>query len=95
MDHYYNRLRMTPFYIIIKGLFIGNLIGLFLIMGQKYFKWLHLDPATYYVADVPVLLSFSNFVFLNLGVLFVCTLLLYIPSLVVTKIDPSKVMRVQ
>jgi lipoprotein-releasing system permease protein len=85
----------NAFYIIIKGLFIGNLIGLFLIMGQKYFKWLHLDPSTYYVADVPVLLSFSNFVFLNLGVLFVCTLLLYIPSLVVTKIDPSKVMRVQ
>lgn len=85
----------NAFYIIIKGLFIGNLIGLFLIIGQKYFKWLHLDPATYYVADVPVLLSFSNFVFLNLGVLFVCTLLLYIPSLVVTKIDPSKVMRVQ
>ena len=82
-------------YIILKGIFIGNLIGLAVIFGQQKFNWIHLDPATYYVSEVPILLSFSNFIFLNIGVVLVCTTLLYVPSFVVTKIDPSKVMRVQ
>jgi len=82
-------------YIILKGIFIGNIIGLALVFGQQKFNWIHLDPATYYVSEVPILLSFSNFIFLNAGVVLVCTTLLYIPSFVVTKIDPSKVMRVQ
>jgi len=82
-------------YIILKGIFIGNLIGLAVIFGQQKFNWIHLDPATYYVSAVPILLSFSNFIFLNIGVVLVCTTLLYVPSFVVTKIDPSKVMRVQ
>ncbi|MDB4015614.1 ABC transporter permease [Flavobacteriaceae bacterium] len=82
-------------YIILKGIFIGNIIGLALIFGQKKFNWIHLDPATYYVSEVPILLSFSNFILLNAGVVLVCTTLLYVPSFVVTKIDPSKVMRVQ
>ena len=82
-------------YIILKGIFIGNVIGLALIFGQQKFNWIHLDPTTYYVSEVPILLSFSNFIFLNVGVVLVCTTLLYVPSFVVTKIDPSKVMRVQ
>jgi len=59
------------------------------------FSWIHLDPMTYYVSEVPILLSFSNIFFLNIGVIVICTMLLYIPSLVVTKVDPTKVMRVQ
>ena len=82
-------------YIILKGIFIGNIIGLAIVFGQQKFNWIHLDPATYYVSEVPILLSFSNFIFLNIGVVLVCTTLLYVPSFVVTKIDPSKVMRVQ
>ena len=85
----------NAFYIIIKGIFIGNFIGLVLVFGQKKFNFIHLDPMTYYVSEVPVLLSFSNIFFLNLGIIITCTMLLYIPSLVVTKVDPTKVMRVQ
>jgi len=82
-------------YIILKGIFIGNVIGLALIFSQQKFNWIHLDPTTYYVSEVPILLSFSNFILLNAGVVLVCTTLLYVPSFVVTKIDPSKVMRIQ
>ena len=81
-------------YIILKGIIIGNIIGLVLVFGQQKFNWIHLDPSTYYVSEVPILLSFSNFLFLNLGVIIVCTILLYLPSFVVTKVDPSKVMRI-
>ena len=82
-------------YIIFKGLLIGNVIALIFLFGQQKFNFIQLDPATYYVSDVPILFSFTNFLALNVGVVFICTLVLYIPSFIVTKIDPSKVMRIQ
>mgnify|MGYP001420847778 CR=1 FL=1 len=85
----------NAFYIILKGIAIGNIIGLALIFGQEKFGWIRLDPMIYYVSEVPISMSFSNLAILNLGVIITCTMLLYIPSLVVTKIDPSKVMRMQ
>ena len=41
-------------FIIGKGLLIGNIIGIGLILLQKYTGLIHLDPATYYVSTVPV-----------------------------------------
>lgn len=82
-------------YIIFKGLLIGNITALIFLFGQQKFNFIHLDPKTYYVSEVPVLLSLSNFLILNAGIVFICTLVLYIPSFIVIKIDPSKVMRIQ
>ncbi len=82
-------------HIIFKGLLIGNVMALIFLFGQQKFNFIQLDPATYYVSDVPILLSVTNFLALNFGVVFICTLVLYIPSFIVTKIDPSKVMRIQ
>ncbi len=82
-------------YIIFKGLVIGNVIGLGLLFGQQKFNWITLDPITYYVSEVPILLSLPNFLILNIGIVIICLFLLWIPSFVVSKIDPSKIMRVQ
>ncbi len=41
-------------YLIIVGLFWGNLIGIGLLLAQKYFKLFPLDPSTYYVDQAPV-----------------------------------------
>lgn len=80
-------------YIIIRGLVWGNALGLILLMGQSYFGWVQLDPDTYFVATVPVALPIPLFLGLNLLVLGVCSLLLWIPSLIVGKVDPTEVVR--
>src|SRR5690606_23457217 len=41
-------------YLIILGLFWGNLIGLGLLFAQKYLKLIPLNPETYYVTEAPV-----------------------------------------
>ena len=75
------------------GLFWGNLIGLLFYFSQKYFGWVRLDPSTYYVNEAPVMIDFFDLIFINLGVLFVSSILLFIPLLVINNISPSKVLQ--
>lgn len=80
-------------YLILKGLFWGNLIGFIILGVQYYFGILRLDPETYYVSKVPVSLHLANIIFLNFGTLLLCFLMLLIPSYIITKIQPSKSIR--
>ena len=77
-------------YLIVRGLFWGNIIGLGLLLIQKYFKIIELNPETYYVSTVPVNINILHFVLLNLGTLVLCLLMLIIPSKIVSKIHPSR-----
>ncbi|WP_136481807.1 ABC transporter permease [Cognatitamlana onchidii] len=82
-------------YLIILGLFWGNLIGLGLLFAQKYFKLFPLDPSVYYVTEAPVFISFGYILALNLGTLVLCLLMLLVPSYIITKISPVKAIRFQ
>ena len=77
-------------YLVLKGLFWGNLIGLTLLMFQKYTGIISLNPATYYVSEVPVHINLLTIVFLNIGTLVLCFIMLLIPSYIITKINPAK-----
>ena len=80
-------------YLILKGLFWGNIIGLSIIGVQYFFKVITLNPETYYVAVMPVHISIGVILALNIGTLVLCFLMLIIPSFIITKINPSKSIR--
>lgn len=80
-------------FLIIRGMLIGNIIGLGLAFIQYYFELIPLNPEVYYLNTVPIELSFMNWLLLNLGTLFVCVVALIVPSMVITKITPSKAIR--
>ena len=80
-------------YLIGLGLFWGNLIGLGMLLAQKYFGLVKLNPEVYYVTEAPVYLSLDYVLMLNLGTFIVCLLMLLIPSIIITKISPVKAMR--
>ncbi len=77
-------------YLILKGLFWGNLIGLIILLLQKYFSFISLNPETYYVNTVPVYIDLGYIVLLNLGTLFLCLLMLILPTLIISKISPAE-----
>lgn len=77
-------------YLIVRGLFWGNLIGLLILVAQKYGKFISLNPETYYVTTVPIYLDVSYILLLNIGTLFLCFIMLIIPSVIITKINPVK-----
>lgn len=80
-------------YLILKGLFWGNLIGIGLLLIQKYFGIIKLNPETYYVSQAPVYLDVGYILLLNIGVLILCLLMLLIPSYIVSKISPVKAIK--
>ncbi|PZD78062.1 FtsX-like permease family protein [Mesonia sp. K7] len=80
-------------YLILKGLFWGNLIGLGLLLAQKYFKIIPLNPETYYVSEAPVYLNWDYILLINLGTLLLCLAMLIIPSVIITKINPTKAIK--
>ena len=84
---------VNAIYIVGNGLLWGNLIGLGLLFGQHYFGWIQLDPSTYFVTTVPVELPVHLFVGVNTLVLITCSLLLWFPSLIIARIDPTRVLR--
>lgn len=82
-------------YLIILGLFWGNVIGLSILFAQKYLKLFPLDPSVYYVTEAPVFINFGYILALNIGTLLLCLLMLLLPSYIITKISPVKAIRFQ
>ena len=80
-------------YLILRGLFWGNLIGIAILLIQKYFGLIKLNPENYYVDQAPVYLNFGYIALLNLLTISVCFLVLLIPSYIITKISPVKAIR--
>ena len=81
------------FYLLQKGLIIGNGIGLSLIALQHFLAPIELDPAHYYVKKLPVALSIENWLSINLMSFFICMVLLIIPALIIQKVEPVKAIR--
>lgn len=80
-------------YLILRGLFWGNLVGISVLLVQKHFGVIKLNPENYYVTEAPVAIDVLNILLLNLGTILVCLLVLLIPSYIITKISPVKAIR--
>jgi lipoprotein-releasing system permease protein len=79
--------------IISKGMFWGNVAGLGFYFIQKHFELIKLSPENYYMDFVPVELSLTNFLLLNLGTFLICLLMLIVPSWYITRIVPARALR--
>ncbi len=80
-------------FILAKGLLYGNVLGLGLCFLQKKFSILSLDKTVYYVSTVPIEIGIGNILILNLATLLICSLILILPSYIITKISPLKAIR--
>ena len=80
-------------YLISRGMLWGNIIGLLIIAIQYFTHIIPLDPTSYYVDHVPVYLSFSAWLLINIGLAIASILMLVGPSYFVTRISPAEAMR--
>ena len=81
-------------YLIGVGLFWGNFIGLGLLFIQKQTGVISLDPATYYVSQVPVYMDVTTVMWLNGLTLLICLALLVLPSLIIARIAPTQALKI-
>lgn len=80
-------------YLVAKGLFYGNIIGIGLCLLQHYFGIIKLDKSSYYLSTVPVNFNLLYILGLNLGTLLLTVLMLIIPSYLISRISPVKAIR--
>lgn len=83
----------NAFYLITRGILWGNIIGIGMLLIQKYFGVIKLNPKNYYVNQAPVYLNWDYILALNIGTIVVCLTMLLIPSYIITKISPVKAIR--
>lgn len=91
------RIRRTFLYfaamIVVRGMLLGNALGLGIILIQRHFGLIKLDPATYYVETVPVDILPLPFLIINIATLIITILALLLPSFVVSHIQPAKAIK--
>ena len=80
-------------YLILRGLLWGNGIGIGILLIQKHFGIIQLNPENYYVNQAPVYFDLGYIAALNVLTIAVCFLVLLIPSYIITKISPIKAIR--
>lgn len=76
--------------IIVKGLVLGNVLGIGLALLQDKFSFVKLDQKSYYLNRVPIELSSLDLIWINALAFIICLVLLLVPVRLVSKVQPAK-----
>ena len=79
--------------LVVKGLLLGNLIGLGFCFLQDRFKWIKLNPQDYYMSFVPISWHWEMVLVLNLLTFAIVTIVLLLPTAIIASINPIKAIR--
>ncbi|HPB01902.1 MAG: ABC transporter permease [Bacteroidales bacterium] len=75
--------------LLLRGIIIGNVFGLGLILLQYFTHVFPLNEEMYYLGHIPVLLKADYIVGVNIGVFAISFLAVSLPALIVRRINPS------
>ena len=80
-------------FIIGRGMLVGDIIGVGIVILQQQTGFIHLDPTSYYVDKAPMELNIPIIVLLNVVTLLVSLFVLIAPSFLISHIHPARSMR--
>jgi lipoprotein-releasing system permease protein len=81
--------------LVLKGMAAGNLLAILFCIVQGTTHLLRLNPENYFVSFVPVNLDFGTILCADILSFFVIMLLLLIPCVFISKVDPAETVRVR
>ena len=79
--------------IILNGLFWGNLIGIGICLMQHFTGIIKMNQENYYLSEAPVYFNIPGIVAINIGTLIICTLILLLPTRLISRISPMRAIR--
>jgi lipoprotein-releasing system permease protein len=82
------------FVIISLSVGLGNLLAFVLLYVQDNYKIIAMDPDAYFLKTVPIDWAWGEFLKANLLVIGVATLAMFLPTVYVTQIEPSKALKI-
>ncbi len=80
-------------HLITRGLLFGNVIGIGLCYLQDRFKFMTLNAHDYYMSYVPISWDWGTVIMLNVLIFAVVTVVLLLPTAIVSRISPIKAIR--
>ncbi|MCR4558987.1 MAG: FtsX-like permease family protein [Bacteroidales bacterium] len=82
---------LQSLYILLRGIIIGDVIAMVVILLQHYFHLIPLDSSSYYVDYVPSEFQLWYFIAIDIATVLIMSIMLIIPSFAVSKMQPAKV----
>lgn len=82
-------------FIMLPGLLVGNVLGIGMLLIQKYFKIIKLPAENYYLSYAPVNLDITHILLLNIGAIIISCIILLVPSYMISKITPNQAMKIK
>jgi lipoprotein-releasing system permease protein len=86
---------MSSAKLVLKGMALGNALALLFCVFQSHTHFLKLDPENYFVSFVPVNLNIPLIMTADLVSFAVIMILLLVPTIFVSKVDPAQTIRVR
>ena len=81
--------------VVLKGMLIGNALGLLFCVVQRTTHLLNLDPSNYFVSYVPVHIDIPWILGADLVAFVAIMLLLLIPTLFIARVDPAQTVKAE
>ncbi len=81
--------------LVFRGVIIGNVLAISIILLQYYFQIIPLDAENYFVDHVPVNFNIAKWVVINVLSIISISLLLILPSYFIANVSPEKTLRVK
>lgn len=79
-------------FIIARGMVIGNAIGIIVCILQQQTGIISIDPEMYYMDRVPIEFSWL-LIPVNIAMFILSTAIMVVPSMIISKIEPSKAIK--
>ena len=79
--------------LVVRGVALGSFLGLGLAFVQYHFKLISLDATTYYIDSVPIAFSWPLIALVVVTSILISVLTLTVPTFLVSRIHPARVMR--
>ena len=79
----------------VAGLIIGNVIGISFCLLEKQFNFIPLPAEAYYMNSVPILMTFSDVVVVNVITFILALITSFLPSFIAAKLNTIDILRFQ
>ncbi len=80
-------------FILLRGLIVGNILGIGICLIQKWTSFLKLNEADYYLSSVPISIDWWFILLINSVTIVIVLIFLLLPTILISKISPIKVIR--
>jgi len=81
--------------ITLKGMLLGNIIGLTICYIQKKIEIIKLNPDSYFVNQIPISFPWENIIQVNILSLILIQLAIIIPYYKITTLKPAKILKIK